>query len=234
MAQRNPLNQRYQGDGPGGQTRKSAARAKPVSQAAATVHIKKKPQTDSEKRAARKTREKEQERRAAEKSRKKARKEAARAQAEGITAEKPAVPEKRKGFFSKLLTPPGNMPQTEEYRKWRRIYWILLIIGIVCVASSFIYQTVDGRNQVIWWVSIITSYAVIIAAFVVDLRKVKPLVKLYQKHGAGNKTPKQLKHEQESKERAAAIEAARKAERNTKKLSRRRKSNDTIVPGNEE
>jgi uncharacterized membrane protein YcjF (UPF0283 family) len=223
------MNQRYQGDGPGGQTRKSAARAKPVSQAAATVHVKKKPQTDSEKRMARKAREKEQERRA----RKKARRKAAKAQAAGVAIEATA-PAKPKGFFSKLLTPPSNMPQTEEYRKWRRLYWILLGVGIVCIISSFIYQTVDGRNQVIWWVSIITSYAVIIAAFIVDLRKVKPLVKLYQKHGAGNKSPKQLKHEQESKERATAIEAARKAERDTKKLSRRRKSSDTIVPGDEE
>jgi hypothetical protein len=40
MAQRNPMNDRYQGDGPGGQTRKSAARAKPVTQAASSVHIK--------------------------------------------------------------------------------------------------------------------------------------------------------------------------------------------------
>jgi hypothetical protein len=220
------MNQRYQGDGPGGQTRKSAARAKPVSQAAATVHVKKKPQTDSEKRAARKTRQKEEERKAIEKARKKAEK----AQPEGVVVE----PKKPQGFLGKLIAPPPNMPATEEYQKWRRIYWILLIIGIFCVIISFLYQMSGGTNQTFWMLSIGAAYAVIIAAFVVDLRKVKPLVKEHQKHGSGNKTPKQLKHEQEAKERAEAIEAARKAERDAKKSSRRRKSGDTIVPGDEE
>jgi uncharacterized membrane protein YcjF (UPF0283 family) len=230
MAQRNPLNQRYQGDGPGGQTRKSAARAKPVSQAAATVHIKKKPQTDSEKRAARKARQKEDERKAIEKARKKAEK----TKAESETAEQQAAPEQPKGFFAKLFAAAPNMPKTEEYRKWRRIYWILLGVGIVCIAISSLYMMSGGGSQVVWMASIGTAYAVIIAAFIVDFRKVRPLIKAHQKQGVGSKTPKQLKHEQESKERAEAIEAARKAAREAKKPLRRRKSSDTIVPGDKE
>lgn len=39
MATRNPMNQRYAGDGPSGQTRKSAASAKPKRKAADTVYI---------------------------------------------------------------------------------------------------------------------------------------------------------------------------------------------------
>jgi endonuclease V-like protein UPF0215 family len=230
MAQRNPLNQRYQGDGPGGQTRKSAARAKPVSQAAATVHVKKKPQTESEKRAARKARQKEDERKAIEKARKKAEK----TQVEGGAAEQQTVPEQPKGFLGKLFAPAPNMPTSEEYRKWRRVYWILLGIGIVCVAISSLYMMSGGGSQVIWMGSIGAAYATIIAAFIVDFRKVKPLIKEHQKQGTGNKTPKQLKHEQESKERAEAIEAARKAAREAKRPLRRRKSSDTIVPGDEE
>jgi uncharacterized membrane protein len=216
------MNQRYQGDGPGGQTRKSAARAKPVSQAASTVHIKKKPQTDSEKRAARKAREKEEERKAAERARRRAERE----QAEVV----PAEPEKPKGFLGKLMAPVPNMPSSEEYKKWRKRYWILLGIGIVCVAISFSIQMSGVANQTFWMVSLGASYAAIISALIVDFRKVKPLVKAHQAQG-GNKTPKQLKHEQESKERAEAIEAARKAARDVKKTSRRRKSSDTIVPG---
>ena len=37
MTQRNPMNERYTGDHKGGTTRKSAASAKPVTQAAASV-----------------------------------------------------------------------------------------------------------------------------------------------------------------------------------------------------
>ncbi|MDR0350067.1 MAG: hypothetical protein LBH64_00770 [Coriobacteriales bacterium] len=227
MAQRNPMNQRYQGDGPGGQTRKSAARAKPVSQAAATVHIKKKPQTDSEKRAARKAREKEEERKAIERAKRKAEREQAEGeQSEGDAAES----EQPKGFLGKLLAPAPNMPASVEYRKWRKRYWILLGIGIVCVAISFIYQMSGGTNQTFWMISIGAAYAVIIGAFIVDFRKVRPLIKEHQKQGTGGKTPKQLKHEQEAKERAEAIEAARKAAQAAKKASRRRKPKDTIVP----
>jgi membrane protein involved in colicin uptake len=252
MAQRNPLNERYQGDGPGGQTRKSAARAKPVTQAASSVHIKKKPQTEAEKRAARKARAKEEERRAAERARKKAEK----AEAEGASAqddaEKPAAKADAKpaakanakpaaktdtppqGFLGKLLAPPPNMPETEEYRKWRKLYWILLAIGIVFVAASFATQSLVPQNQTLVMITLGCAYAPIIGAFIVDFRKVRPLVRTHQRQASTNKSPKQLKHEQEARERAEAMEAARKAARGAKKRQRRKKPSDTIVPGDEQ
>jgi hypothetical protein len=79
------------------------------------------------------------------------------------------------------------------------------------------------------------AYVCIIAAFVVDFRKVKPLMREHQKQSVGNKSPKQLKHEKEAAERAAAIEAARKAAKGAKRLPRRKKKDgDTIVPGEEQ
>jgi hypothetical protein len=262
MAQRNPLNERYQGDGPGGQTRKSAARAKPVTQAAASVHVKKKPQTDAEKRAARKAREKEEERKAAERARRRA--ERAKAEADAAdepdaatlvksargsksmvkTGEKaeakaeakvePRAAEQPKGFLGKLLAPAPNMPSTEEYRKWRKRYWMLIAIGLFFLVSSLAIQTLQLTDSPALMISIGCAYAAILAAFFVDFRKVKPLVKEHQKHGLGNKSPKQLKHEQEAKERAEALEAARKMEREAKKGRRRKKPRDAIVPGDEQ
>ena len=254
MAQRNPMNERYQGDGPGGQTRKSAARAKPATEAASSVHIRKKPTTDAEKRAARKAREKEQERKAAERARRKSDREKAAAEAAatadgaGLSGDSGKAvsrsgaaanqPERPQGFLQKLLAPSPNMPSSLEYKKWRRVYWVLIGIGVVCVAISFVSQTyLASISPLAWMIVLGGAYATIIAAFIVDFRKVRPLVKAHQKQGTGNKTPKQLKHEQEAKERAEALEAARKAARDAKRLSRRRKSGEddaataVAVPG---
>jgi hypothetical protein len=234
MAQRNPMNQRYQGDGPGGQTRKSAASAKPVTQAASSVHIKKAPQTDSEKRAARKAREKEMERKSIERARRAA--ERAKAEASAGETDKqvtPPAPEKPRGLLGKLLAPAPNMPSTEEYRKWKRVYWMLMVIGIVAVALSFGGIQVLNSASTTWMVALGVAYVAIIAAFIVDFKKVKPLIKEHQRQGVGNRTPKQMKHELEAKERAASIEAARKAARDAKRAPRRRKS-ETIVPGEDD
>lgn len=51
MSQRNPMNDRYAGDGPKGQTRRSAASAKPKSKAAATVIVKSNKKTEKERKA---------------------------------------------------------------------------------------------------------------------------------------------------------------------------------------
>lgn len=243
MAQRNPMNQRYQGDGPGGQTRKSAASAKPATHAAASVHIRKKPQTDAEKRAARKQREKEEQAKAAERARRAREREKALAEAgddgekSSTTAVSGEKPLEQKSFLAKMFAPNPNMPQTEEYRKWRRVYWILIGVGIVCIVLSLLsglfLQTTSGEMSMPGMISLAGAYVAIIAAFAFDFAKVKPLVRKYQAANTGNKTPKQLKHEQEAREHAAAAEAARKAAKEAKKSARRRKKNDTITPGEE-
>jgi hypothetical protein len=240
------MNQRYQGDGPGGQTRKSAARAKPVTQAASSVHTRKKPQTDAEKRAARKAREKEEQRKAAEKAQKQAEKDkieaSAKAKAEAETGADAGANVggvvKRQGalqaFLGRFFAPNPNAPSSEEYRKWRRVYWILIVIGMVFIAAALIVQLNLPDRPVISMVSLACAYAPVIAAFVIDRRKVQPILKERQKLSTGNKSPKQLKHEQEARERAAAVEAARKAAKDAKKSQRRRKPDDTIVPGDEQ
>lgn len=60
MSQRNPMNDRYTTDGPKGQTRKSAASAKPKTKAASSVRVVAAEKTKEQKKAERKAREKEE------------------------------------------------------------------------------------------------------------------------------------------------------------------------------
>jgi hypothetical protein len=222
------MNERYLGDGPGGQTRKSAASAKPKSSAASSVYIKKKPQTAQEKRAAAKVREKEERIKAQEKARKAAEK-AKLAEAEKSADDGEAPKEEPRGFLSKVVAPNPAVPQTEEYQKWRRIYWILVIIGIICIVVAFVIQTNPNLvSPTILMVVLGVAYPAIIGALIIDFRKVKPLMRAHQNSSSANKSPKQLKHEQEAKEQAAAMEAARKAAKAAKRTPRRKKDSETV------
>ncbi|MDR0308461.1 MAG: hypothetical protein LBH87_00835 [Coriobacteriales bacterium] len=232
MAQRNPMNQRYQGDGPGGQTRKSASSAKPTSQAAASVYVPKKPTTAAEKRAAEKQRRKQMEEKASERAKRaeeraqQAEEEAAQAKAAALgidvselPEEKPekVKPQEKPKFFSANANPmTAALNANAEYRKWRRVYWVLLGIGIVCVVLSFLFQN-TFKNTMAFMYTMVPAYICIIAAFVIDFRKVKPHVKAYQAGSQGGKSPKQIKHEQEALAQAKELEAARKAAKGAKR-----------------
>ena len=233
MSTRNPMNKRYQGEGPGGQTRKSASSAKPATQAASTVHIKNKPTTASEKRAAAKAREREAEARVKEK----AAKQAERAKAQELEEKKPtaistepnevqgssAAP-KSKGVFSFLNKPTDDAKRsqrvllnTEEYRKWRRVYWILLGIGLAALIGTMVVWDSFEYSLPAFIVLITIAYAAVIASFIINIRKMRPL-NPRNKAGANTKlSPKALKHEQEARAQAAQVEAARKAAKAKKK-----------------
>ncbi|MCL2757490.1 MAG: hypothetical protein FWD43_05380, partial [Coriobacteriia bacterium] len=101
MAQRNPMNDRYQGEGPAGKSRKSAASAKPKAEAAASVFIEKKPETPRERKAAQKRRAAEKQRKEQERLRRTKEKERAARIAAGLEVE----PEKKKSFLESLISP---------------------------------------------------------------------------------------------------------------------------------
>ena len=260
MATRNPMNQRYQGDGPGGQTRKSASSAKPKAKAASSVHIQKKPTTPQEKKMAAKQRQKEAE----EKARQKAAKQAERAKASGIVIE---IPKKKpiesvKSYFGIGQSKSESMPQdvgaaqandlpstgstfqtrstsfSAEARMWRKRYWILIAIGFVAVIFSFIFTYAIEVDGTVMLVFIVIAYGTIISAFIIDFRKVRPLNRKAQSGASARKTPKEMKHEQEAQEQAAAVEAARKAQKGSKKGPRRKAAavadDDLVKPSNEE
>ena len=76
---------------------------------------------------------------------------------------------------------PGSKyyePDTPEYRFWRRVWWWLLGAGMVFVALSFFLQYYlkgFGDLRTAGLVSVAVSYAAIIAAFLIDYRKLKPM-----------------------------------------------------------
>jgi hypothetical protein len=132
VSRRSPNNERYQKfTGPKGQTRKSAAAAKP--------------------------------------SRK-----------EGSSSSSAKSKTKGKTKLTGERAPGGKYyePDTPEYKYWRKLWWIALVVGLVLVAISFYFQYYLKQYE---WarpagvVTIVLSYAAIIAAFLIDYRKLRPM-----------------------------------------------------------
>ncbi len=142
MSQRNPMNERYQGEGHSGKTRKSAASAKPKKEVAGTVTIKTSRQTPKERKAEQKAaRRKEQER-------------------------------------QRELDKKYYKPDTERYKKLRRLWWIVLIGAIVCVVLSWLLRGVQPE-----WLAMIAlfgAYGLIIFAFYIDFSKIRKERRKYQ------------------------------------------------------
>jgi hypothetical protein len=246
MAQRNPMNQRYAGDGPKGQTRKSAAKLKPKSEAAASVHIDKKPVTKSERKAAHKKREKELLRKEQERVRKAAERAQAEKEAKIAAGELPPEPEgkkakravgdksilqKVKDFFiddtnkKKTNGTNPNVPQTPEYKKYKKIYWILMAVGIASVVVSFLMQfAIPGAMELMdgtgWMIPMGLAYVSIIAAIVLDYAKIRRLTKAHvAASSSGKKSPKQMKHEERKAATAQRMEASKKAQKELKRAN---------------
>jgi len=227
MATRNPMNQRYQGEGPQGQTRKSASSVKPVSEAASSVYIRTKPTTAAEKRAAEKARKKRLEEKSAERARRaelrtqkeKAAADLARAQELGVDVSElpvekpqkaPAPARQSGGFFTSTNPMTQALKSNPEYRKWQKVYWIMLGVGLVCIVLSFALQFwFPGAN--FYLITMVPAYALVIGSLVVNWKKVKPHIKNYQQGISADRTPKQIKHEQEAQKQAAELETARRA-----------------------
>ena len=292
MAQRNPMNERYQGDGPQGKTRKSAAKLKPKTEAASSVHMTKKPQTRQEKKAAQKKRDKEIAAKEAERTRKRRERERLQLEKAGISVEEPEKPKSMAGsvkdFFGpsqKMTTaqkdaertavaaaltkaeskkgkkavsdldkeaalssgqkaaqevvapkkkeqPPvsktgingfllrRNAPNTPEYIRLRKIYFVLLIIGGVCLLSTFVisWGLPHLANEELVMAPIIVAYLTIIGAMVIDFTKIRRM-EANNSTSSDKRSPKQIKHDQKQAEAAALIEEAKKA----KKEQRREK-----------
>lgn len=62
-------------------------------------------------------------------------------------------------------------PDTPRYKRLRTIWWILLIAAIGCTTISFVGQS--SLPQPVTVVTLILAYVFIIAAFILDLSKIK-------------------------------------------------------------
>ena len=145
MSQRNPMNDRYNTDEKKGQTRKSAAKAKPKTKAASSVQIQSTVKTPQQKKAAAKARRQEQ-----------------------ATTDR------------KYYNPP-----TPEYKKWRKVFWGLIISSMVMIAVSFMVSMVTQNNTesplaALYWVFLITAYVLMLSGFIVEWVKCRKLRRAYQ------------------------------------------------------
>ena len=146
MTQRNPMNERYTREDVQGKSRSSAARAKPKVAASTSVVVENHVKTKKEIR-------REQDEIAA-----KARARAAR-KAGNLN---PTQPVKAK-----------DIPQSDEYRKWRKIWWATLIAAIVCTVASWAISTYV--NEVAGFVALALAYVFLISAFILEFAKVRKL-----------------------------------------------------------
>lgn len=73
-------------------------------------------------------------------------------------------------------------PDTERYKKLRRVWWLSLIGAIVCVAGSWALRGVQPE-----WLAIVClflAYALIIFAFYIDFSKIRKERRAYQERMA--------------------------------------------------
>ena len=149
MTQRNPMNERYQSEDRTGKTRKSAASAKPVSKAGASVRV-----AGGKKQAA------------------------------------------SRGFLSRLSGGGGNAaaskkqqereararyynPDTPEYHRWRRYWWISIVLALSLTALSFVMQIAIPDSAVASYVLLGVGYALLIVAIWIDMGKVRKIRRAY-------------------------------------------------------
>lgn len=251
MAQRNPMNERYTGDGPQGKTRKSASKLKPKTDAASSVHIESKPTTKSERKAAAKKRNAQLAAKEAERKRKAEEREIKARIAAGEEVEepkKPTVIDGAIGGVKKFFAPPAGSaprstnsqnPDTPEYHRAKRLYWILMGVGVVAIMAAFVLNfmmpsVLDGWGMMI---PMGVAYAAVIAAIILDYTKVRKMQKEFRRGAeSGKGSPKQIKHDQRKKEAAALLEERRKAEKelkraNSKLTFKRNRSDDDAAAG---
>jgi hypothetical protein len=72
-------------------------------------------------------------------------------------------------------------PPTAEYKKFRRIWWVVLIVAIVLTASSMIMTfTIAEDNPGMVMPILVPAYALIIIALVMDFTKGRKMRMAYQ------------------------------------------------------
>ena len=200
MSTRSASNKRTQSHEVTGVARKSAASAKPARAAASSVRVQ--PATAKDRR---KKLEKGESLEGLTKQEKKARKQELRAE------------EDRRYTASTIL-----LKQDEDYTKRRRVWWALLGAGMLIIIALWIWlfglsgnggKVTSGAQMA----AIVIAYAVIIAAFVYDFTRIRPIRNMYRDQGEGMSTNKL----NALIERAAAEEDRKRAEKEAAKADKK-------------
>ena len=111
-----------------------------------------------------------------------------------IKAQRKADSERQREIDRKYST-----PDTERYKKLRRIFWAAMIGAIVCVAASWLLRPVEPQ-----WLAmacLIAAYVLIIFAFYIDFSKVRKERRAYQTRMLAKEVEE--KKQQEKAQRAA-------------------------------
>lgn len=156
MTQRNPMNPRTQNKSYKGVSRKSASSAKPVREAGSSVHT-----------LSRQAREKQQ-----------------RKQQQAEAKEEQRKERERAAVMSAAVV------KTPEYKKWRRWWVIVIVIAIVAIFASWLFgmlvnkgilpDGLFGTAAPVTVVLIIIGYGGLVAALVIDFKKIRPMRKASQ------------------------------------------------------
>lgn len=150
MSTRNPLNSRYTDGGPSGQTRKSAASAKPKRKAGDTVYVSSSRSKSPGYGKAMPEKTKEEKR---------------------IDREKARV--ENNAIYSAATVLMNNNP---DYKRYKMIWWVILGVAIVMTVVSWVVQM--QIQSLVWGlVSIGVAYVGIIGALILDFWKIRPIRK---------------------------------------------------------
>ncbi len=83
------------------------------------------------------------------------------------------------------------IPDSPEYKKWRRIWWIMILVALVTLVPALIMNATQVSKEAPWsYVSMaLTSIAVILvtATWVLDFKKIRPLTRQAQREAQSGK-----------------------------------------------
>jgi hypothetical protein len=191
MTQRNPMNERYQTEEKIGKTRKSAASAKPVTKAASSVHV--------------------------ESSAPAPKGRMAKAKAQ-------ATKEATKGKSSKTDSPRAKAeyytPDTPEYKKWRRIWWIAIGVAMGLTALSFLIMMLLPDSPMVGYVMLGLAYALLFFSIWIDLAKVRKIRNAYRDQMMNSNSKAAKAKRREAAEEQKKVEAEQAAADAKKKAAR--------------
>ena len=71
-------------------------------------------------------------------------------------------------------------PPTEEYKKFRRMWWVFLLAAIALTALAMIIPNILTDNTSLTWVFLIPAYACIFIALWIDFSKIRKVRQNYQ------------------------------------------------------
>ena len=97
-------------------------------------------------------------------------------------------------------------PATPEYKKWRRIWWILILGALIFTTISFFstghFETMTFTDSMLG-----VSYVLLVAAIVLDVTKIRKIRKAAASSASGSKSKAETARRKEEKAKAAAAQS---------------------------